>query len=48
MDKKILFKKIEENKTSQAQKYYKWMQQVIKNDPYYYKDKKYAKLKDTQ
>lgn len=43
MDKKTLLKKIEENRTLQVDKYYMCMQRVIRNDPYYYANKKYVK-----
>ena len=46
MNKRILLEKIEENKNLQVEKYYQCMQQVIRNDPYYYANKKYVKLKN--
>ncbi len=42
MDKEKLFAKIKENKEKQAEKYFKCVEKIVKSDPEYYKDKKYA------
>lgn len=42
MDEKKLLKKIEENKSKQVNKYVECIKKIVRNDPIYYKDKKYA------
>lgn len=42
MDKQKLFKKIEEKKNKQVGQYVNIVKKIVKDDPEYYRDKKYA------
>lgn len=42
MDKNKLIEKIRDNKKNLANTYYKLIKKIIKEDPEYYKNKKYA------